>query len=424
MDVASVQRLADDRPEALLPPRARARPPGSVEILDVMPCDGGGGLAVGASTAELLVIPVAEGVDAARRAVAGDGVWAGVLRAIGDGARRGFSSRPLRPVPPSGAERAIDTDQSNDSAVVGDAAVVKLYVRTSLGPQPGLDLPAHLAAVGFTETPAPMGSLVWTDVDGHEALVASAASYLPGARDGWEWYPELVLTALDGHAGWGPATEAAASLGGLTGRLHRALATPSEVLPDPVGRADAATWAEDAASTLDEALALTGGDEGDRLRAMAPTIAGVFERFRTAGEVAVMRIHGDLHVGQVLRWDGGLAVGDLDGNPLAPIEARVARHPPARDVAAMARAIDHVGRVVQRRRPGRDADLRAWISDARGAFLDAYRVATEPGSFDERLLLPFEVAQECHEYVYAARYLPRWRYVPDLAMPDLLAAIA
>ena len=43
-------------------------------------------------------------------------------------------------------ERAIDVDQSNDSVVVGDGAVVKLYVRTSPGPQPGLDLPAHLAA--------------------------------------------------------------------------------------------------------------------------------------------------------------------------------------------------------------------------------------------------------------------------------------
>ena len=30
------------------------------------------------------------------------------------------------------------------------------------------------------------------------------------------------------------------------------------------------------------------------------------------------------------------------------------------------------------------------------------------------------MAQECHEYVYAARYLPRWRYVPDLAMRALM----
>ncbi|MEX0650719.1 MAG: hypothetical protein WD186_01675 [Actinomycetota bacterium] len=40
--------------------------------------------------------------------------------------------------------------------------------------------------------------------------------------------------------------------------------------------------------------------------------------------------------------------------------------------------------------------------------------------FDARLLRPLEIAQECHEYVYAARFLPRWRYVPDLAMCSLI----
>ena len=80
--------------------------------------------------------------------------------------------------------------------VVGDAAVVKLFVRTSAGPQPAMDLPAHLAAVGFAETPGSIGALVW---DG-DVLLATAAAYLSGARDGWEWYPELVLDALDGLA--------------------------------------------------------------------------------------------------------------------------------------------------------------------------------------------------------------------------------
>ena len=36
------------------------------------------------------------------------------------------------------------------------------------------------------------------------------------------------------------------------------------------------------------------------------------------------------------------------------------------------------------------------------------------------LLRPFRVAQELHEFVYAARFLPEWRYVPDAALPALL----
>ncbi len=427
MDIERVRRFVGEHPDELLPPRLTAGNTGELELRDVFQVGAGAGLAVVSARDGLLVVPVAGDPSGdLRRAVAGDGVWAGVLGAIGDGATGGrFTVRRDAEVPRQTAERAIDVDQSNDSVVVAGSAVVKLYVRTSPGPQPGLDLPAHLAAVGFAETPASFGALVWRDDDeGREVLVASAAAYLPGARDGWDWYPELVLAALDGEGSWEPAVDAAARIGGLVGRLHRALATPSGVLEAPVGEADAAVWAAPAEATLEEALGLTDGEEGERLRALAPRAGEVIARLREAGATPVMRIHGDLHVGQILRWDGGEAVADLDGNPLAPAEARVARDSPARDVAAMARAIDHVGRVAQRRRSGRDDDVRAWIRDARDTFLDAYRDATDPALFDERLLAPFEVAQEAHEYVYVARYLPHWRYVPDRAMPDLLETIS
>ncbi|MEX0984673.1 MAG: hypothetical protein WD096_06440, partial [Actinomycetota bacterium] len=346
---------------------------------------------------------------------------AAALRVIGDGAPRGrFRPVVLGSVPPVGREVAIDADQSNESTVVGDAAVLKLYPRTTAGPQPGLELPAHLVSVGFGEMPAPLGALVWDGGDA-DVLVATAATYLHGARDGWEWCVDALLGALDGDAQW-PVLDAA-SLGGLTGRFHAAMATSSEVLPEPVTAAAADTWFVPALAALDGALADTDGAEGDRLRALAGSAREALAGLDLPGDTPVLRIHGDLHVGQVLRWEGGDALSDFDGNPLAPAAERVAPGPAARDVASMARAIDHVGRICQRRRPGRDDDVRAWIADARAAFLAAYRAEAPAALFDERLLLPLEVAQECHEYRYAARYLPRWRYVPDLAMPDLLAAI-
>ena len=134
-----------------------------------------------------------------------------------------------------------------------------------------------------------------------------------------------------------------------------------------------------------------------------------------------MRIHGDLHVGQVLRGgDGSLSVNDFDGNPLA--SDRMAPDAPARDVASMTCAIDHVGRVVARRHPEYAAPASDWAMRSREAFLDAYRagLGDRRELFDDRLLVPFEVAQEAHEFVYAARYLPRWLYVPDGAMPAVL----
>ncbi|MGZ4149974.1 MAG: hypothetical protein ACXVQJ_08040, partial [Actinomycetota bacterium] len=328
--------------------------------------------------------------------------------------------------PPGRDERAIDVDQSNDSVVVGGAAVVKVYPRVHPGPQPGLDLPAHLAAVGFDRTPRPIGALTWTDDAGLEVLLATATAYLPGARDGWDWFVALVLAWLDG----GPAEEALApapAIGELVAALHRALATPSTVFPEPVSAAEPAAIAggrERGRARLAEAIHLTTGAEGERLRALEPAATEALSGLAAVDATRVMRIHGDLHVGQILRWEGGDAVSDFDGNPLAPASSRTRPDAPARDVASMARAIDHVGRVCERRRPGREPDLARWMAQARERFLAAYRegLGDRRELFDERLLRPFEVMQECHEYVYAARYLPRWLYVPDLAMPALLAA--
>jgi maltokinase len=115
-------------------------------------------------------------------------------------------------------------------------------------------------------------------------------------------------------------------------------------------------------------------------------------------------------------------VSDFDGKPLAP-PAADPRDTPARDVAAMACAIDHVGRVVARREPDARAVLADWIERARAMFLSAYRLELGDGValYDERLLHPLAVAQETHEYRYAAAFLPRWGYVPDAAMPAAIA---
>ena len=135
-------------------------------------------------------------------------------------------------------------------------------------------------------------------------------------------------------------------------------------------------------------------------------------------------MHGDLHVGQILRWDGGYAVNDFDGNPVLPPEERLTAQPTARDVAGMLQSLDHVGRVALEHAPDADADaVEVWIFEAHQRFLRAYResLGASGDLFDERLLEPFAVEQECREYVYAARHLPRWLYVPDAAMPALLA---
>ena len=384
-------------------------------------------LAVVGSGVELIVAPVVTDGLWLRRARAGDGAYEAIARAVREGRAIGrFEGVPLGAAPRAQGERSIVVDQSNDSVTIGRRVVVKLYPRTAAGPQPGMDLPAHLSAVGFSEIPQPYGSLVWRDARDRPVLIATVAAFVPNARDGWEAYLKPVLAWLNGGAGADPV-RIAEPLGRLIARLHAALATPSDVLAEPTRTADASdveSWHAAAQRTLAEALDVTTGAAGQRLTALAERASTAIDGLLTRSATPSMRIHGDLHVGQVLQSDREAAITDLDGNPLAPVDERISLQSPARDVASFVRSLDHLGRIAQRRRPDRRDDVEAWIGEVRATFLSAYRSglgeAGHADLLDERLLRPFEVAQECHEYVYAARYLPRWGYVPDMAMPRLL----
>ena len=402
-----------------LPAHFEGNPPTQVRLADLISL-GSGWLAIGTAEDDVLVAPIAADGGRVRRAVPGDGVAGSLLGVLASGDTGSLHAERFTPaVPLGGSERAMGVDQSNESVVVGDRAVVKLFPRTRPGPQPGVDLPAHLAAVGFSEIPFPMGAIRWRG----DTLVASVAAFVVDAQDGWQWCVDDVVDASE-RDDWTAADAHPAALGGLVARLHRALGSPSPVIPTPVREAGPdtiATWRADAGARLAEAVAVTSGSEGERLRALEPAARAAIASLAPLERTTVMRIHGDLHVGQVLRGgDGALSVNDFDGNPLA--SDRMAPDAPARDVASMTCAIDHVGRVVARRHPHHAAAASAWAIRSREAFLDGYRsgLGDRRELFDDRLLVPFEVAQEAHEFVYAARYLPRWLYVPDGAMPAVL----
>lgn len=320
--------------------------------------------------------------------------------------------------PSVGGERAMGVDQTHESVVVGETAVVKWSVAAAASPAPRSL--AHLHAVGFAAVPEPWG---FVEHDGR--LLVAVDRFLPGAVDGWTWCVQEL--GDDAVAGRPARTDWAGQLGRLVADLHLALATPSDVIGDPVttaGREQVRGWHRRATAGLELAVAAVGDDDGGQLRARADRAAAAVDAMLDVEETPVIHAHGDLHVGQVLRWDGGMVVTDFDGNPvLAPTERGVPE-PATRDVAGMVQSLDHVGRVVLRRVDGASEDVvLEWIGAAQDTFLHEYRaVLARTGRghlLDERLLRAFAVEQECREYLYAIQHIPRWRYVPDAAFAAL-----
>jgi len=280
-----------------------------------------------------------------------------------------------------------------------------------------------LALAGTGITPEVRAVIRWRDSDGIDRTVLTAADYLPGAQDGWTWAVELVRAHAQGQTV--NAIEPFAVIGEMTARMHIALAAQGVEIWD---RGALSVVHGECRADLDEAVRVIDGEEGARLRARADRISARMDALAEIDSTQVIDTHGDFHIGQVVRVGGGesarYAFVDFDGNPVLSPADRMKRQPAARDVAGMLASIDHVARVVNYRTEGLDPRPAViWIAHAQDAFLAGYQgvlaAAGQRSLLDDRLLRPLILDQECREFVYSARHLPHWRYVPDAALTEM-----
>jgi maltokinase len=357
-----------------------------------------------------------------RRARAGDGVAEALLNVLavqsGTATRGGFTIQSWTKRTALG-ERAIDVDQTNESVIVGDTAVVKWAAHLQEGPHPAPRRIAVLRDAGFDGMPTPWGSVTWRPADGEETLAASVDEYLPGAVDGWTWAVEVITdAACDRHPD--RAFNAARKVGWLVAELHAALAPTATVATQP----DAMQWRDAALEALEVVCALPDSVSVAVARQRRDEVEAILGRLGTLTGTPVIEGHGDLHVGQVLRSEGRFVVTDFDGNPVLEAQERMRPIPAALDVAGMTQSLAHAA-IVAAKYTALDAETLAGVDALlRTAFLDAYagQIAelSHTDLYDPAALYPFRLQQVLREIIYAARHLPRWMYVPDSALPALL----
>ncbi|MGE2729129.1 glucosamine kinase [Mycolicibacterium vaccae] len=372
----------------------------------------------------LSAVPLVGVGDDRRRAAPGDGASGALVRMIADTpgrARHGrFSVVSWTDTGPQGSERPITVDQTNESVVVGDRAVVKWATHLEPGPHPAPGRLAVLAAAGFSAMPPPLGVITWTPDGGAETLVATVTGYLPGAVDGWTWAKEM-FTGAASSGDLTTVTATFATLGGLVADLHAAMSSTAVRST----AADARRWRDNAVATLAEARSLAAPATAALLTERADEITALLDGLADLVDVPILDAHGDLHVGQVLRSGDRLVLTDFDGNPVLHPTERVRPVPAAVDLAGLLQSVCHVA-VVTAKRAAPDPDrLRAVDTASRTALREAYlRRLAETGHADlhlEAAVPALRLQQVLREIVYAARHLPRWMYVPDAALPALLS---
>jgi len=311
----------------------------------------------------------------------------------------------------------VSTEQSNTSLVYGQEAILKLFRRLEPGLNPDVEI--H-AALRTTENPHIAPLLGHIEIDDPEAgtepaTVAMLQAFVPNASDGWRLATASVRDLYaegDLHADEVGGDFAADSerLGASTASVHADMA---KVLPTE--QADPewyATVARQMSERLDAAIDVVPqlAEHADGLRALYAAVADNRE------PVVRQRVHGDLHLGQVLRTATGWIVLDFEGEPARPLAERRELDSPLRDVAGMLRSFDYAARhmlIEQPDDPQRAYRAQEWAVRNRAAFCTGYSNASGLDPCGESpLLRAFEADKAVYECVYEARNRPNWLMIP------------
>ena len=147
------------------------------------------------------------------------------------------------------------------------------------------------------------------------------------------------------------------------------------------------------------------------------------------------RIHGDYHLGQVLRAKSDFVILDFEGEPARSLDIRRMKHSPLKDVAGMLRSFNYAAWAAlmrySSRRPEDQSKLEPWATlwheSVTAEFLHAY-METMAGSHllpatpaaQWSLLDLYLLEKAFYELIYELNSRPDWVKIPLMGVAELL----
>jgi maltose alpha-D-glucosyltransferase/alpha-amylase len=410
---------------------------------------------------------------------------AALLLAIAHGSELPTQKGVLRGIPSSIFEELRGTatalpprrstgEQSNSSIFFGDRLIMKLFRRQEFGPNPDVEIGRFITEQTAFRSIAPFGGSIEYIRSGEYSISAPATIALlqglvKNEGDGWQWtldelgryyescgasqFPSGQLpkygTEIDRKSAAmqqakdfaGISTEAACTLGRRTAEMHLALATPTgdaAFAPQPMDadylaglEGELLAHASHAFEILRGSLPALSDDAVELAGLVLSRRRSILSRFATLKSVGATaqrtRVHGDYHLGQVLRTKGDFVILDFEGEPAHSLAERRAKQSPLKDLAGMVRSFSYAAFAALTRHSSRrpqDFELlepwaRLWETAVVDEYLFSYREAVAQSSIVppeetafRRLLDVYLLDKALYELVYELNNRPTWVRIP------------
>ncbi|MGA9873023.1 MAG: hypothetical protein WBQ44_18015 [Rhodococcus sp. (in: high G+C Gram-positive bacteria)] len=328
-----------------------------------------------------------------------------------------FRTVPGETVDSSMTGRVLGAEQSNTSVVLGETLLLKLFRQISPGINPDIELHRALAETGC-ENVAPLRAWLEAEIDGEVSMLGMAQDFVVDSAEGWTTALASVRDLLAGDLA---PEDAAADFASEAFELGVAVARVHADLARQLG-----TDKRNSTASVDEILGRVEAavDAVPELADHLPAARTLIARAEAAGTTTVQRIHGDLHLGQVLRTPTHWVLIDFEGEPAKTLEERRQSDSPLRDVAGMLRSFDYAAHHLllgdETATPQTYDRATAWAQRNSDAFCDGYASVTGSDPRSEAALLgAYELDKAVYEAVYEARNRPTWLDIPMRAIKRL-----